>query len=114
MRFCSFCFTYRNGKNDTNRRNDTGRVCDYGASALTDHALNDKLLDMKKWIIFISAFFLAAMMLASCDSIPSAFNPFSSETTTSTSEEPETSQTNHATYEMPLGRNPENHVSTDY
>jgi hypothetical protein len=55
-------------------------------------------------------------MLASCDSIPSAFNPFApAETpTTSTSGSPITSQTNRATYQMPLGRSPENYVPTDY
>jgi hypothetical protein len=68
---------------------------------------------MKNSLIFISAFSLAAMMLASCDSIPSAYNPFAPETTTtSTSGPPVTSQTNRPTYEMPLGR--ENDYPTDY
>jgi hypothetical protein len=54
---------------------------------------------------------LASMMLASCGSIPDAFNPFApATTTTSTSDPPITSQTNRPTYEMPLGRNPENYV----
>lgn len=70
-----------------------------------------QFLAMKKSIIFISALSVVAMMLASCES----FNPFTpSTTTTSTSDSPETGQTNRATYEMPLGRNPENHVATDY
>jgi hypothetical protein len=56
-----------------------------------------------------------AMMLASCESIPSSFNPFTPETTTtSTSGSPETGQTNRATYEAPLGRSPENSVPTNY
>jgi len=36
---------------------------------------------MKNSIIFISALSLAAMMLASCESIPSAYNPFASDET---------------------------------
>jgi len=77
-------------------------------------AVNDNFLDMKNSIIFISALTLVAMMLASCDSIPSAFNPFAPDetTTTSTSEPPVTGQTNRPTYQMPLGR--ENSVPTDY
>ena len=77
--------------------------------------VNDNFLDMKNSIIFISALSLVAMMLDSCESIPSSFNPFTPETTTtSTSGSPETGQTNRATYEMPLGRSPENSVPTNY
>jgi hypothetical protein len=32
-------------------------------------AVNDNFLGMKNWIIFISALSLAAMMLASCESV---------------------------------------------
>jgi hypothetical protein len=39
-------------------------------------AVNDNLLGMKNSIIFISALSLVAMVLASCESIPSAYNPF--------------------------------------
>ena len=59
---------------------------------------------MKNSIIFISDLSLTAMMLGSCENIPSSFNPFAPETaTTSTSGPPVTSQTNRPTYEMPLG-----------
>jgi hypothetical protein len=78
-------------------------------------AVNDNFLGMKNSIIFISALSLVAMMLASCENIPSSFNPFAPETTTtSTSGSPESDQTNRATYQMPLGRSPENSVPTDY
>jgi hypothetical protein len=79
-------------------------------------AVNDNFLGMKNPIIFISALSLVAMMLASCENIPSSFNPFTppETTTTSTSGSPETGQTNRATYEAPLGRSPENSVPTDY
>jgi hypothetical protein len=78
-------------------------------------AVNDNFLAMKNSIIFISALSLVAMLLASCESMLSSFNPFTPETTaTSTSGSPETGQTNRATYEMPLGRSPENYVPTDY
>jgi hypothetical protein len=70
-------------------------------------------LAVKNSIIFISALSLVAMMLASCENIPSSFNPFAPETAiTSTSGPPVTSQTNRPTYEMPLGR--ENDYPTDY
>jgi hypothetical protein len=64
-------------------------------------AVNDNFLGMNNSIIFISALCLVAMMLASCESIPNSFNPFTpaETTTTSTSGSPETRQTNHATYE---------------
>jgi hypothetical protein len=77
-------------------------------------AINDNFLAMKNSIIFISALSLVPVMLASCESIPSAFNPFAPDetTTTSTSDSPVTGQTNRATYEMPLGR--ENSAPTDY
>jgi hypothetical protein len=66
---------------------------------------------MRESIIFVSALSVVAMMLASCES----FNPFSSETTTtSTSGSPVTSQTNRSTYEAPLGRSAENYIRTDY
>jgi len=39
-------------------------------------AVNGNFLGMKDSIVFISALSLAAMMLASCESIPSAYNPF--------------------------------------
>jgi hypothetical protein len=82
--------------------------------ALQDRARMRNAL-VKESIIFISTLSVVAMMLASCESIPSSFNPFTPETTTtSTSGSPETGQTNRATYEMPLGRSPENHISTDY
>ena len=42
---------------------------------------NDNFLAMKNSIIFISALSLVAMMLASCDSIPSAFAPDETATT---------------------------------
>jgi hypothetical protein len=73
-------------------------------------------LAMKTSIIFISALSLVAMMLPACDSIPSAYNPFAPDesTTTSTSGSPVTSQTNRPTYQMPLGRSAENSVPTDY
>jgi hypothetical protein len=79
-------------------------------------AVNDNFLGMKNSIIFISTLSLVAMMLASCESIPSSFNPFTPDetTTTSTSGSPETDQTNRATYQMPLGRSPENSVPTVY
>jgi hypothetical protein len=73
---------------------------------------------MKNSIIFISALSLVAMMLASCENIPSAYNPFATETTTtSTSGLPVTSQTNRPTYDMPLGRSEEDYYPappTDY
>ena len=70
---------------------------------------------MKNSIIYISAFSLVAMMLASCESIPSSLNPFASETTTtSISDSPVTSQTNRPVYDMPLGRSPEHFVPTSY
>jgi hypothetical protein len=43
---------------------------------------------MKNSIIFISALSLAVMMLASCESIPSAYNPFASGDDTATKIEP--------------------------
>jgi hypothetical protein len=43
-------------------------------------------LGMKNSIIFISALSLAAMTLASCESIPSAYNPFASDETATTIE----------------------------
>jgi hypothetical protein len=64
---------------------------------------------MKESTIFISVLFMTAMILASCES----FNPFGS-STTSTSGPSITGQTNRPTYEMPLGRNSENYVPTDY
>ena len=77
-------------------------------------AVIDNFLGMKNSIVFISALSLLAMMLASCENIPSAYNPFApaETTTTSTSDPPVTGQTNRPTYEMPLGR--ENSVPTDY
>jgi hypothetical protein len=39
-------------------------------------AVNDNFLGVKNSIVFISVLSLAAMMLASCESIPSAYNPF--------------------------------------
>jgi hypothetical protein len=45
---------------------------------------------MKKWIIFVSALSLAAVMLASCNSIPSAFAPDETATTGATSQTNET------------------------
>jgi hypothetical protein len=79
------------------------------------NAVNDNFLDMKNSIIFISALSLMVMMLASCDSIPGAFNPFgpTETTTTSTSDPAVTGQTNRPTYQMPLGRE-NNSVPTDY
>jgi hypothetical protein len=78
-------------------------------------AVNDNFLGMKNSIIFILPLSLVAMMLASCENIPNSFNPFGPETTTtSTSGSPETGQSNRATYEVPLGRSPENSVPTDY
>jgi hypothetical protein len=44
-------------------------------------AVNDNFLAMKNSIIFISALSLVAMMLASCNSIPSAFAPDETATT---------------------------------
>jgi len=44
-------------------------------------AINDNFLLMKNLIIFISALSLVAMMLASCNSIPSAFAPDETATT---------------------------------
>jgi hypothetical protein len=49
---------------------------------------NNNFLGMKNSIIFISALCLAAMMLASCESIPSAYNPFASDDDTATKIEP--------------------------
>jgi hypothetical protein len=71
---------------------------------------------MKNSIIFISALSLVAMMLASCENIPSAYNPFARDetTTTSTSDPPVTDQTNRPTYDMPLGRSDVGHDTTDY
>jgi len=43
---------------------------------------------MKNSIIFISALSLAAIMLASCESIPSAYNPFASDDETATTIKP--------------------------
>ena len=65
-------------------------------------AVNDNFLGVKKSIIFISALSLVAMMLSSCESIPSAFNPFAPDetTTTSTSGSPVTGQTNRAESEQ--------------
>jgi hypothetical protein len=82
-------------------------------------AVNDNFLGMKNTIIFISALSLVAMMLASCENIPSAYNPFAptGTTTTSTSGPPVTSQTNRPTYDMPLGRSEEDYYPappTDY
>jgi hypothetical protein len=79
-------------------------------------AVNDNFLGMKNSIIFISAFSLVAMMLASCESILNSLNPFApaETTTTSTSGPPVTDQTNRPTYQMPLGRSPANYVPTDY
>jgi hypothetical protein len=72
------------------------------------------ILAMNKSIIFVSALFVVAMMLASCESMLNSLNPFAPETTTtSTSGPPVTDQTNRATYEMPLGRN-SNYVPADY
>jgi hypothetical protein len=39
-------------------------------------AVNGNFLGMKDSVVFISALSLAAIMLASCESIPSAYNPF--------------------------------------
>ncbi|HEY7002379.1 MAG TPA: hypothetical protein VH330_11620 [Candidatus Udaeobacter sp.] len=41
---------------------------------------------MKNSIIFMSALSLLAMMLGSCESIPSAFNPFAPDETATTIE----------------------------
>jgi hypothetical protein len=79
-------------------------------SFLISNAVSNSFPFMKKSIIFFSAFCVAAMALASCES----FNPFSPSTATSPSGPPVTGQTNRATYEMPLGRNQENYVPTDY
>ena len=49
-------------------------------------AVNDNFLGMKNSIIFISALSLVAMMLASCNSIPSAFAPDETATTGVTSQ----------------------------
>jgi hypothetical protein len=49
-------------------------------------AVNDNFLGMKRSIVFISVLSLGAMMLASCESIPSAFNPFVSDETATTIE----------------------------
>ena len=38
-------------------------------------AVNDNFLGMKNSIIFITALSLVAMMLVSCEGIPSAYNP---------------------------------------
>jgi hypothetical protein len=79
-------------------------------SGLISRTVNNSFPSMKKSIIFLSALSVAAMTLASCES----FNPFSPSTTTSPSGAPVTGQTNRSTYEMPLGRNQENYVPTDY
>jgi hypothetical protein len=44
-------------------------------------AVNDNFLGMKNLIVFISVLSLGAMMLASCESIPSAYNPFPADET---------------------------------
>ena len=78
-------------------------------------ALSTTILTMKKSIILISALSVVAMTLASCESMLNSFNPFSPETTTtSTSDSTVTRQTNRPTYEMPLGRDSENYIPTDY
>jgi hypothetical protein len=43
---------------------------------------------MKNSIIFISALSLAAIMLTSCENIPSAYNPFASDDDAATKLEP--------------------------
>jgi len=49
-------------------------------------AVDDNFLGMKNSIVFISVLSFAAMMLASCESIPSAYNPFASDDTGATIE----------------------------
>jgi hypothetical protein len=89
----------------------------YGAalSVIEYPAPSTTILAMKKSIILFSALYVVAVMLASCESMLNSFNPFSPETTTtSTSDSPVTSQTNRATYEVPLGRGSEHYIPTDY
>jgi len=61
------------------------RFTAHGALWLNHCAVNDNFLNMKKSIIFISTLSLAGMMLASCNSIPSAFDPDETATTHVTS-----------------------------